>query len=63
MLRKGGKEERRKKMSISCAVETVSLPESIAKIILSRVTLLSEEEGVFVGEDVVRIVEKGYAKK
>jgi hypothetical protein len=61
--RKDGREERRKKMSVSCSIDAVSFPESIAKVILSRVSFISDEEGVFVGEDIVRVLEKGYAKK
>lgn len=43
-------------MSVSCGVDAVSFPESIAKVILCRVTFISEDEAVFVGEDIVRIV-------
>lgn len=63
VLRENGREQRRRKMSVSCGVDAVSFPESIAKIILSKVTFISEEEAVFLGEDIIRVIEKGYTKK
>lgn len=58
-----GKEERKGRVKLSCTFETIQYPEGISSLVLSRVVFLSEEEGVFTGTDILRIVEKGQRKK
>lgn len=44
-----GKEFSKKKVKLSCSQEVIQFPETISKIVLSRVTMLTQEEGLFTG--------------
>ena len=56
--KKEGKEIECKKVKLSCSIDAIQFPETISKIVLSRVTMLNNNEGIFIGDDILKIAEK-----
>ena len=50
-------------MKLSCENDTIQFPENIGKLILERVVMLSESEGIFTGDDILKIKERNGPKK
>ena len=50
-------------MKLSCCSEAVQSPDTVGKLLLSRVVMLTNFEGLFVNDDIIKIAEKRFGKK
>jgi hypothetical protein len=58
-----GRELSRRRVKLSCSSDTIEFPEGISRILLKRVIMLTEGEGLFISDDIIKLAEKKMPKK